>query len=176
MHVNYARARSLAFVRSALHLLPLSSSERGLSPIHRFFCRPSISLPPQHSLYLSFYSYLSHSPVRSRANIIRRSGFLRAIKIISINRRLSDTAKTRWPPTGCSSEREARNADKRRGELLYFAGLRVIRLVQESASSLEFPPYPIPRLLFIIEILIEKISSSERYKEIPAVKSANSRH
>lgn len=142
LHVNYARARSLAFVRAALHLLPLSSSERG--PARTALSRPSVSLPP-HTAILPFLLLISlSSSVRSRANIIWRSGFLRAIKIISINRRLSDTAKTRWPPTGCSSEREAWKYEmliREKENSWYRVGLQVIRQ-RMSASGLEFPSYP----------------------------------
>lgn len=97
MHVNYARARSLAC--SALHLLPLSSSGRGsapLSPIHRFFYCPRSpflrNLLPILPSWLSSLS-LSPFPIASEYSITER---IRPgnRNNIDYKRRLSDCAKT----------------------------------------------------------------------------------
>lgn len=128
LHVNYARVRSLArlpaFVRSALHLLPLSSSGRGpgslpsigssaapeprSSPSHFFvtFYLPSFLRGLLSSLSLIF------RPIASEYSITERipSGNRNNIDYID---RLSDTAKTCWLPTECSrASAKYENVDK----------------------------------------------------------------
>lgn len=124
LHVNYARARSPA------RRLACSSASCALCPsligVVVFERKGSAASPPlspidssavsSFSLVPSFFrSQTLFSSYRSRANILRRSGFLRAIEIISINRRLSDTAKLRVGPRqgGATSTRYG-NIDKMR--------------------------------------------------------------
>lgn len=119
LHVNYARVGSLARSPACLHALCPSliavvfeRETSPLSPIHRFSA--ASWSPYLHNLtslpFFLFVPSLARSllpSVRERISYgAARSIFLRAIKIISINRRLSDAAKTRWPSTRCNNVRE----------------------------------------------------------------------
>lgn len=143
LHVNYARARSPASCALPFTYCRCLRSERGpataLSPIHRFFffffCLFSLlppphpappSQPPSLPTFPSLHGPPRSSSVRSRANIHPYGGeaFLRAIEIITINRRLSDIAKARTgsPRRGVQRERaQSMKMSITRGGNLYCA-------------------------------------------------------